>query len=248
MLGKNLQLAASNGEVTGEAIYTITGSGTAPETYTWVCPPGVYSVSFVLIGGGGAGHMSNATAGGTSQFDIYKAYGGNASGGGGYWDKNPDNVLIGRTLEGYGGLGNWPSGQYAGGSGGQNGPAGYAATYTSDGTSFGALAANFATTPGGQGTNLYGGTNTYTGSLNGGEYGGGGGAQKDPNYTGGGRLGAGGAGGLVYKNNHSVTPGSSYTVVVGNGGRGQYGGDGGHGAVRIIWPGNTRSFPSINVL
>jgi hypothetical protein len=54
---------------------------------------------------------------------------------------------------------------------------------------------------------------------------------------------------LGYKNNYTVTPGSSYTVVVGAGGNGFHfihGGNGGgaSGAVRIVWPGNTRQFPS----
>jgi hypothetical protein len=49
-----------------------------------------------------------------------------------------------------------------------------------------------------------------------------------------------------------VTPGNSYTVVVGSGGSGGggcgfgfgRGGSAGAGAVRIVWPGNTRQFPS----
>jgi hypothetical protein len=58
---------------------------------------------------------------------------------------------------------------------------------------------------------------------------------------------------LAYGNNISVTPGGSYTVVVGIGGArgvgtdyGIIGGLGASGAVRVIWPGNTRSFPSTN--
>jgi hypothetical protein len=42
-----------------------------------------------------------------------------------------------------------------------------------------------------------------------------------------------GGGGLGYKNNISVTPGQSISLKVGTG-----------GAVRIIWPGNARQFPS----
>jgi hypothetical protein len=42
-----------------------------------------------------------------------------------------------------------------------------------------------------------------------------------------------------------VTPGSSYTVVVGRRGLASYA-SGAVGAVRIIWPGTTRSFPSTN--
>lgn len=54
--------------------------------------------------------------------------------------------------------------------------------------------------------------------------GGGGGANTFPNS--GNRTGGsgGGGGGLGYKNNITVSPGTSYTVVVGDGGRGAYGG------------------------
>jgi hypothetical protein len=60
---------------------------------------------------------------------------------------------------------------------------------------------------------------------------------------------------LVYRNGISVTGGSSYTVVVGaagtgatQGGGAARGGNGGVGAVRIIYSftGTTRSFPSTN--
>lgn len=249
MLGKHLQLAASNGLVEGDAIFTVSSSATSPATYTWVCPPGVYSISMVLIGGGGAGHDSAAGGyGGTTSFNsIFLATGGNGSGGGGTWLVNPNNASLGRTLEGQGGIGLNGDANYPGGSGGQNGPGGSAAIYTNHGTSFGNIAAAFDQTPGGRGTNLYGGLNAYTGALNGGDYGGGGGAQVNPSYQGGGRLGAGGGGGLTYKNNYAVTPGQSYTVSVGNGGQSAYAGDGGTGAVRIVWPGDTRSFPSTNV-
>ena len=62
-----------------------------------------------------------------------------------------------------------------------------------------------------------------------------------------------GGGGLGYINNFTVTPGETYTVVVGAGGQGAgdpgYGGagTGASGAVRIVWPGDMRSFPSMNV-
>lgn len=60
-------------------------------------------------------------------------------------------------------------------------------------------------------------------------------------------AGGGGGGGLSYKNNIQVTPGQTYTVVVGSGGNllGNPGGNGANGAVRIIW-GAGRAFPSTN--
>ena len=61
-------------------------------------------------------------------------------------------------------------------------------------------------------------------------------------------YGGGGGGGLGYKNNISVTSGTGYTVVVGAGGScfgpSFHVGGGGGGAVRIVWPGNNRQFPS----
>ena len=70
--------------------------------------------------------------------------------------------------------------------------------------------------------------------------GGGGGSATD--YYDGGNGGA-----LAYRNNYEVTPGESYFVFGGQGGIGQNnGGSGANGAVRIIWPGDTRQFPDTN--
>jgi hypothetical protein len=48
-----------------------------------------------------------------------------------------------------------------------------------------------------------------------------------------------------------VTPGSTYTILVGAGGPGGINnlqaGNGGGGAVRVVYPGDTRTFPSTNV-
>ena len=61
----------------------------------------------------------------------------------------------------------------------------------------------------------------------------------------GGGLGAGGGGALSYVNNYTVTPGATYAVHIGQGGKvvNGAGGPGGSGAVRIVW-GNGRSFPA----
>jgi hypothetical protein len=83
-------------------------------------------------------------------------------------------------------------------------------------------------------------------------YGAGGGGQNDGSVV----TAGGGGGGLAYRNNITVVPGTSYTVVVGNGGNGAptggsfancVGNPGSGGAVRIIWPGATRLFPSTDV-
>jgi hypothetical protein len=110
---------------------------------------------------------------------------------------------------------------------------------------------------GGYGADLYGNTIGTAGGASssvgeskggaGGVYGGG---------AGGGRDGMGGGGGAIaYINNYTVVPGNSYAVVVGAGGVGENsgvpasrgGGTGGIGAVRIIWPGSTRQFPSTGI-
>ena len=71
---------------------------------------------------------------------------------------------------------------------------------------------------------------------------GGGGASATGYYDGG------NGGALAYRNNYAVTPGESYYVFAGQGGLGQAdGGSGADGAIRIVWPGDTRQFPSTNV-
>jgi hypothetical protein len=56
---------------------------------------------------------------------------------------------------------------------------------------------------------------------------------------------------LVYLNNWPVTPGATYTVVVGAGGNlsttAGTPGNGAAGGVRVVWPGVGRAFPSTNV-
>jgi hypothetical protein len=53
---------------------------------------------------------------------------------------------------------------------------------------------------------------------------------------------------LAYLNNYTVTPGGSIPLQIGAGAVPAHaGGSGANGAMRIVWPGNTRSFPSTNV-
>jgi hypothetical protein len=87
--------------------------------------------------------------------------------------------------------------------------------------------------PGGQATPWNGGRGGWPG--------GGGGSATD--YYDGGNGGA-----LAYKNNYAVTPGEEFIVIPGVGGQGQNnGGSGATGGVRIVWPGDTRTFPVTNV-
>jgi hypothetical protein len=58
----------------------------------------------------------------------------------------------------------------------------------------------------------------------------------------------GNGGALAYVNNITVTPGQQLSVIVGAGGQGRgSGGSGGPGAVRILYNGAARQFPSTNV-
>ena len=101
---------------------------------------------------------------------------------------------------------------------------------------------------GGQGGSTLGNSGTIGGTASlwaggaGGWPGGAGGSGVD--YYGGGNAGA-----LAYVNNVEVTPYQAFFVIVGKGGTGSgySGGVGGDGAVRIVWPGDTRTFPYTNV-
>jgi hypothetical protein len=185
-------------------------------------------------GGGGAGGYAGAGGNGSTATGP----GGQGGGGGGG---------SGRTYPAAtgGGGGGGGVGIYGQGANGLAGVANPAATPN--------------TTPGGGG-----GSNTpgFTGGANGstgrqpscsrlggagGLFGGGGGGSTTPvsetpapPYN-----GVGGAGGaLAYRNNITVTPGASIAVKVGAAPASPTSAAGARGAVRIIWPGNTRSFPS----
>jgi hypothetical protein len=186
-------------------------------------------------GGGGAGGYSGA--GGQAGSRVTgSGIGGSGGGGGGGSAKTDAGPGTG------GGGGGGGVGLLGLGSNGAGGTANLGGT-----TPLG--------TPGGGGGSggCSGGNGSFPGSGlcggNGGNYGGGGGGASAAlscvcppyNQTGG----AGGA--LAYRNNITVTPGASIPVVVGKGGGSlgpTNGSAGGNGAVRVIWPGNTRSFPS----
>lgn len=233
----------------------------SPGTYSWVAPTGVTSVSVVLVGGGGGagGFYGSGTAGGDSSFNasVY-AYGGKSSGG------------SGAGGGGTGGNGGGTGGNGQGSPGSGNPAGGGAAGYSGNGGNAGSTGSFGGGSGGGvglygQGTNGSGGSpNGSNGSGGGGGGGGGGscfcGSAGQPGSCGsgttygggygggtGGGMGGGG-GGLRYGNNISVTPGNSYTVVAGaRGSSGVYGANGGQGGVRIVWPGNSRTFPSTDV-
>jgi len=263
--------AASNSVspgVVGSQSYTTAG------TYSWVAPAGVTKVSVVAVGAGGSAPQSltayGASGGGLGYKNNYSVTPGNSytvvvgastansnggnsyfvsacsvvRGGGGYAVGSTTSSHVGDG-GGNGGFGGAPwicniqgsSGGAAGYSGnGGNGAAfpggsGISATAGSGGGGGGAGRQNGGSGRQGgaggvglfgQGCNGAAGTGTNVGCCS-------------PNYYGkGGSCGTNGtisAGGL-YGGGYS----SSYCS-----------GKGGGGAVRIVWPGNTRQFPSTNV-
>lgn len=182
----------------------------------------------VTSGGGGGGAGGYSGPGGDGGAPGSSGSGG--GGGGGTWADPVAAYPVGGGGGGVGILGEGASGAGGalsslatyGGGGGSGGASGGAGGFLS-----------FNGRPGG----LYGG-------------GGGGSGGGVSSFTGG-----GGGGGLRYVNNVSVSPGATYAVTVGAGGiaptydpgegGGTAGGNGGDGAVRIIW-GAGRSFPSTN--
>jgi len=254
-------LSAASNSVTpvaptvGQDAYTTAG------TFTWVAPAGVSFVSVVAVGaardnsgvaggvgGGGLGYKNNYSVSSgcsytvvvgnsaTSSTDSYFVSTGVVKGGGGQ-----------RGSASAGGSG----GTYTGDGGGNGGAGGTpvicCSTYEGGGGGAGGYSGN-----GGRG-----GDNNYSG-YGGQGGGGGGGAGAKPTVAGpGGGGGVGilgqgssGAGGTVYPGAIAGVGGSGGNNGA-SGAGGLYGGGAGGGnntsrggAVRIIYPGNTRSFPS----
>lgn len=264
----------------GSQSYTTAG------TYSWVAPAGVTSVSVVAVGGGGGGGSSMTFTDG----------GGGSGGGGELRYKNNITVVPGNSytvVVGAGASGQTPSGARQNGGcstfatttvvakGGQGGSANSAGSGGSGGTGDGGGngGAGFGS-GGGAGGAGGGGAAGYSGNGGAGATPGGGSSAAP---SGGGGSGAGGAcpnsayglgGGGVGLLGQGASGGAAAVNVGGKGGScgangsttgGAYGGGGGGarmsgicgspaysgragavGAVRIIWPGNTRSFPSTN--
>jgi hypothetical protein len=249
---------------------------TTPGTYSWIAPAGVTSVSVVAIGGGGGGGR-NSDTGQTPGGDSYFIDVSTVRGGGGGHGINAFGTFTGDG-GGNGGYSNTTGNPYSGGggAGGYSGSGGYGGI--GDGTGSTQVAGGDGAGGGGGGggwasgggVGIYGqGTNGSGSSVGAAEGGGGGsGGVSGATYNAvsssnsliqrGGEFGGGGGstyhyggsgGGLGWKNSIVVVPGTTYTVVVGDGGlpdvQWSYAGQGGSGAVRIIW-GTGRSFPSTN--
>jgi len=263
--------------VTGQQAYTAAGS------YTWVAPAGVTSVSAVVVGGGASGKFNGSGgAGGLAYINNYSvtpgaSYSVSVGGGG---------ISSGLTCRAAGGASSFVSSGVLGVSGGQGGcGATSAGGAVITGTGF--RGGNGALSTGGAGAGGYagiGGDSTGTTCTNGNAGAGGGGGSGASGggsccaFGGGGGVGilgqgSNGAGGI--RNGCYVGKGGSggangATAITSGcrrgGDGGAYGGGGakgprtvsgccvtnykggygGVGAVRIIWPGTTRSFPSTN--
>jgi hypothetical protein len=181
--------------------------------------------------GGGSYPVSGGGAGG------YSGDGGRIAGyNNTTYDGNANTLGVGADGAGGGG-GSGGSGIFVGNGGGAGG--GGVGVY-GEGANGSGGSSTSSQTSGGVGLGGSGGSSGS--SYSGGSYGGGSAGKRGGGYPGTG-------GGLGWKNNISVTPGASYTVVVGAGGTGSGGGTnrvGGQGAVRIVF-GSGRAFPSTNV-
>jgi len=237
---------------TGQAVYT------TPGATTWVCPAGVTSVSVVCVGAGGTGNY--AGRGGSLAYknnisvtpgQSYAVVVSTADNDYTYPNSHFQNTSTvcapsGAAVEGWGGGpiragdvvhdgGTNGAGSFNQGGGGAGGYAGKGG----DGSGLGTTGGNGVGGGGGGG-----GGGAGTGALKG--CGGGGVGLMGQGASGaGGGYGVGGGGGSGGGDGGAGTgAGGLY-----GGGRG-IGSDWGHvgvsggGAVRIIWPGNARQFPS----
>ena len=214
----------------------------------------------VVVGGGGVGVYNGSTiAGNAGSASYFNATSGtnfaNAPGGGGGQLSAATNQTAAGSSNGSGTSGGGRGGgsQYSAGNGGRNGAGGAGGYQAGSATAgFGVAAAAFANgysgENGGGGGGAGQGNNTY---ISGGGVGilgqgtsGAGGTSASPV----GKGGSSGANGGQSGNNGGV--GGAYggggggTLSAANGAVAS--GAGGVGAVRIIWPGTTRSFPSTN--
>lgn len=232
-LGYGPESAASNSaapEATGQVAYTTPGS------YTWTAPAGVTSISAFLVGSGwAAGSADGGGGGGTRWINNYSvtpgsSYNitvGSSTRGGPTVDTTAFGITAGSANSRSGAGGSGGNGGYSGGNGGSSvggwAPGGGAGGY------------------GGNGSNAQdaGGYNAGCNSGNGGGVG----------LLGG--TGPGGAAGQLGQNGGSpgaAASGGSGTSY-GGGGKGCYYDPWGGplpGAIRIIYPGNSRSYPNTN--
>lgn len=229
------------------------GDGSQGGGDSWFMDPSVvaglgapgYSNSNGGIGGGYVGDGGgNGGASGNALPGTYPVGGGGA--GGYYGDGGKGADYNGSGTAGEGGAGGGGGGEYENTGGGGGGVGLYGLGQSGAPGSFGYYGyPNFIGSGGGGGSGgEAGGPAGQDYGSAGGKYGGGGG-------SGIGYWEGGGGGGLGWKNDIAVVPGETYTVRVGVGGTALNvdngnAGNGGHGAVRIIWGGSSEnqfSFP-----
>lgn len=252
--------------VAGQIVFEPDQSINADQTFTWTVPPGVFSISAVLVGpGGGLGYattppgINNVTRLELDGVPVLVASGG------GFRTPGEGTPIGGNVGGGNGGAVSGGSNTHPAGGGGAGGYSGDGGDATGNNGSAGAgggggggSRANNSTHGGigggvgllGEGASGAGGIRPANGRGNPGQAGSGGEGQK----YGGGRNGTrggegyivGGAGGsLRYINDLAVTPGQVITVFMGTPLGGSYAATSiSTGAARIIWPGNQRYFPS----
>ena len=247
---------------------------TTPGTYQWVCPAGVTSISIVCVGagaggiratsfgyargGGGLGYRNNLAVTPGAQYNVVVGSGDNGDGGDSFFgsigivmggggklnrpSSVPTNAIGGDFYGDGGGKGgnakadNWSGGGGAGGYSGKggDGAAGVAASGNPGNSGVGGgggggggyvTSGGYIFTSGGGGVGIYGQGANGAGDpvANGGGGGSGGGSGAGAGDGTGGLFGGGGGANSGLNAPHSP---------------------GGRGAVRIIWPGNLRQFPS----
>lgn len=263
--GSSVPSAASNSAtpiVQGQQAYTTAGS------YSWTAPTGVTSVSVVAVGAGGGGNLYHSNyntgggGGGLGYINNHSVTAGNSytvvvgavgakGGSGSRGQDGGDSYFVNTsTCKGGGGGGANPNGGSAGvgnGDGGGNGGVGGQVSNTSP---VGSVVGGGGGASGYSGNGGFGGVNQNGPNPSGAGAGGGGGGGIQNGGGGVGILGEGTSGAAVSGNSGNGKGGSGGTDGGGSGGvyggGGGYNGDGGVGAVRIIWPGATRTFPSTN--
>jgi len=247
--------ASANSASTG-AVFVAPGqvAYTSPGSYSWTCPAGVTSISVVCVGvpitgyGGSLVYLNNypvtpgnayaVSIGTQGVSDICSLAlstslyaGSNGAGGGpsGYVKYSPgshSNATGGAGAAGYAGNGGDGASGNGSGQNGSGGGGGGGGMSTSD-----AFASAWG---GGGGVGLLGQGSSGTGGSGG----------YPVSSAGGGTGGSGGGDG------GNSTPTSKGNPGLYGGGGGASNADtnpsGGQGAVRIIWPGTTRQFPSTN--
>lgn len=238
--------AASNSAtivVQGQQAYTTAG------TYSWIAPAGVTSVSVVAVGGGGSAgggngygagggalaYKNNITVAPASSYSVVVGAGGpptDTNGGDSSFTAGFGTMTAGggrnRSNSATGGV---PSGTYdAGYAGGLGGFTNANFNYAGSG---GGQLGSAGKAGGGGGVGILG-----EGSS------GAAGVSTSGTPTGGGGGSSGSAGGDGSNGYAGSSEGGAYGG--GGGATGNSTSQGGVGAVRIIWPGTSRSFPSTN--